>query len=121
MIKKEFPDVPVIAGGTNTKDAARYIRQWNQGDIPLLLCHPASISHGVNLQAGSHIILWYGLTWSLEQYLQLNARLHRHGQKKGVIVHHLIVKGTVDGRVFRALKSKFKTQSELLDYLKGRR
>jgi len=119
MIRKMFPKAPVIAGGTNTKDAAKYIKQWNLGEIPLLLCHPASLSHGVNLQAGSHIILWYGLTWSLEQYLQLNARLHRHGQKKGVIVHHLIVKGTVDGRVFRALKAKFKTQSELLDYLKG--
>lgn len=119
MIKKVFPKAPVIAGGTKAKDAAHYMREWNKGNIPLLLCHPASLSHGVNLQAGSHIILWYGLTWSSEQYLQLNKRLHRDGQQHAVIVHHMIVKGTVDTRVFKALEAKVKTQTEFLDYIKG--
>ena len=119
MIKKVFPNAPVIAGGVKREDAAKYMREWNKGNIPLLLCHPQSLSHGVNLQTGSHIILWYGLTWSAEQYLQLNKRLHRDGQQNAVIVHHMIVKGTVDMRVYRALEAKVKTQIEFLDYIKG--
>ncbi len=118
MIRNKYPNVPVIAGGTKPSEAAQYIKQWNAGEIPLLLCHPASLSHGVNLQTGSHIIVWYGLTWSLEQYLQFNARLHRQGQKKGVVVHHLVCEDTIDERVMTALKSKFKGQKQLLDYLK---
>ncbi len=119
MILKVFPNTPVIAGGCSATDAAKYIKQWNNGELPLLLCHPASISHGVNLQAGSHIMLWFGLTWSLEQYLQLNKRLHRFGQKNVVVVHHLVARGTIDERVMTALKNKFKGQKALLDYLKG--
>ncbi len=119
MILSKFPDAPVVAGGTKASDTVRYIRMWNAGELPLLLCHPASLSHGVNLQAGSHIILWYGLTWSLEHYLQFNARLHRNGQKRAVIVHHLVAEHTIDERVMLALKNKFKNQSEFLNYLKG--
>ena len=119
MIKQVFPKAPIIAGGTKRQDAAKYMREWNKGNIPLLLCHPQSLSHGVNLQTGSHLIIWYGLTWSAEQYLQLNKRLHRDGQQNAVIVHHMIVKNTVDVRVYRALRSKVKTQAEFLDYIKG--
>ena len=121
MIKKAFPKVPYIAGGVAASTAVKLINQWNRGKLPLLLCHPASLSHGVNLQTGGHTILWYGLTWSLEQYLQLNKRLHRNGQKSAVVVHHLIVPDSVDERVMKALTAKFKTQSELLDYLRGKR
>lgn len=119
MIKKVFPKAEVIAGGVPARKANRIIADWNAKKVPLLLCHPASISHGVNLQQGSHLLLWYGLTWSLEQYLQLNKRLHRIGQTKTVVIHHLVVKGSVDERIMSALKAKFKTQSELLDYLRG--
>lgn len=118
MILEKYPGTPVIASGTTVEQATDYIKRWNKGEIPLLLCHPASISHGVNLQAGSHIIVWFGMTWSLEQYLQFNARLYRQGQKYAVIIHHLIAKGTIDERVLRALKGKFKTQKSLLDYLR---
>jgi SNF2 family DNA or RNA helicase len=121
MIKKVFPKVPYIAGGVSASTATKLINQWNRGELPLLLCHPASLSHGVNLQTGGHTVLWYGLTWSLEQYLQLNKRLHRNGQKSAVVIHHLIVPDSVDERVMKALKAKFKTQSELLDYLRERR
>ena len=121
MILSKFPNTPIIAGGTSASDTATYIKKWNNKDIPLLLCHPASLSHGVNLQAGSHIIVWYGLTWSLEQYLQLNARLHRQGQKRGVVVHHFVCEGTIDEKIMTALKSKFKGQRQLLEYLKGLR
>lgn len=118
MIKKKFPKAPVIAGGTSAQEAGSLIKKWNKGEIPLLLCHPASLSHGVNLQTGSHIIIWYGLTWSLEQYLQFNARLHRQGQRNTVVVHHLVMQDTIDMQVMKALKNKFKGQNELLQYLK---
>ena len=118
MIRKKLGQVPIIAGGTSAKVAAKYISSWNKGSIPLLLCHPASISHGVNLQAGGHILLWYGLTWSLEQYLQLNGRLHRQGQKNAVVVNHLVMRNTVDESVMQALRDKDSNQKKLLQYLK---
>jgi len=121
IIKKKFPKAPIIAGGVSASEAGFLIKQWNAGEIPLLLCHPASLSHGVNLQTGSHLIIWYSLTWSLEQYLQFNARLHRQGQQNTVVVHHLVCEDTVDERVIKALKSKFKGQKQLLDYLRGLR
>lgn len=119
MIRKKFPKAPVIAGGVNQNEKTRLIKLWNKGKIPLLLCHPASLSHGVNLQTGGNIILWYGIPWSLEQYLQFNARLHRFGQLNTVFVHHLLVSGTIDEKIYLALKNKFKSQEELLNYLKG--
>jgi SNF2 family DNA or RNA helicase len=118
MIRREFPKAPIIAGGTNNKDAIQYIQQWNKGELPLLLCHPLSLSHGVNLQAGGCNIVWYCQTWSLEQYQQFNKRLHRMGQKNGVVIHHLVIKNTIDDRVSRALKQKDMTQQALLDFLK---
>jgi len=119
MIQKAFKGVPVIAGGTSAKAASEYIKKWNSGQIPLLLCHPASLSHGVNLQSGGHLLLWYGLTWSLEQYIQLAGRLHRQGQKRAVIIHHLVMKGTVDEAVMSALARKDTSQRALLDALKA--
>jgi len=117
MIKKEFPNAPVIAGQSKD-DPIKVINDWNKGNIPLLLCHPAALSHGVNLQAGSHIILWYGLPWSLEHYQQLIGRLHRQGQQNTVVVHHLIAEGTIDERVLKALQSKRTVQDMLLEYLR---
>jgi len=119
LIKNKYPNAPIIAGGVKAEEAGRLIRLWNEGEIPLLICHPASLSHGVNLQMGGHIIVWYALTWSLEQFLQFNARLHRQGQINQVIIHFLVCEGTIDERVLKALQSKFKGQKEFLDYLKG--
>jgi SNF2 family DNA or RNA helicase len=96
------------------------IADWNDGKIPVLLAHPASVGYGLNLQDGGHVIVWYGLTWSLEQYQQANARLYRQGQQKPVIVHHLIAEGTVDEQVMRALKHKDTSQASLLAALKDR-
>ena len=118
MIKKKFPKAPIIAGGTKPKDALRHFRDWNEGKIPLLLCHPASLAHSINLQRGSHIILFYGLPWSPEHYQQLIARLDRSGQRKNVIVHHLIIQGSIDEKVFKALSLKIKGQADFLEYLK---
>lgn len=119
MLTKEFgSSVPVIAGGTSQEQTSLYIKKWNDGQIPLMFCHPASLSHGINLQAGGHILLWYGLTWSLEQYLQLNGRLYRQGQQNAVFIHHLIMKNTVDEAVVLAINSKTKTQESLFKYIK---
>ena len=95
------------------------ITAWNRGEIPILFAHPAAAGHGLNLQEGGHIIVWFGLPWSLELYQQANARLHRQGQEQGVIVHHLLCEGTVDEKVIAALQNKDATQRELLDALKG--
>lgn len=77
------------------------IDRWNKGGIPILLAHPQSAGHGLNLQKGGHIIVWFSLTWSLEYYQQANARLDRQGQTESVIVHHLVAKGTVDEIVLK--------------------
>jgi SNF2 family DNA or RNA helicase len=96
------------------------IKKWNSGETPILLTHPASAGHGLNLQAGGHIIVWFGLTWSLELYQQANARLHRQGQTENVIIHHLVAKGTVDEDVMKALGSKEVNQNMLLEAVKAR-
>ena len=118
MIKKLWPDTAVIAGGIKQHDAVSIIERWNRGQIPLLVCHPASVARGLNLQAGSHIILWHALTWSADHYEQLNGRLYRQGQKHPVIINHLIFKDTIDEVVARALENKITTQRELLEALK---
>ena len=96
------------------------ITQWNRGDIPVMLAHPASAAYGLNLQAGGNTIVWFGLNWSLELYQQANARLHRQGQKEKVIVHHLVVDCGADAMVMDALQSKRATQDGLLEALKAR-
>ena len=103
-------------GLKDSKDIAK----WNKGEIPILLVHPASAGHGLNLQYGGNIIVWFGLTWSLELYKQANARLHRQGQKQSVIIHHLVTKGTVDEDVMKALGNKEVNQNMLLEAVKAR-
>lgn len=92
---------------------------WNAGKVQVMLAHPASAGHGLNLQAGGSIIIWFGLTWSLELYQQFNARLHRQGQEQGVIVHHLVALGTMDERVMRALREKDEGQSSLMQAVRA--
>ena len=118
MLREEFGDIPVIAGGTPRKDVTKFIGQWNNQELSLLCCHPASLAHGLNLQTGGHIIVWYGLTWSLEHYLQFNGRLHRQGQTNTVVIHHLVAKNTVDEVVMDALENKRQVQEYVLDYYK---
>lgn len=113
-IQGRFKDAKTLNGPED-------IKAWNEGQIPMLLAHPASVGYGLNLQAGGHIIVWYGLTWSLELYQQANARLYRQGQKHAVIVHHLIAAGTVDEQVMEALEKKDTSQAALLMALKERR
>lgn len=96
------------------------IKDWNAGNVQVMLAHPASAGHGLNLQAGGSIIIWYGQTWSLELYQQFNARLYRQGQQNHVIIHHLIMKGTHDEDVITALNRKNRSQSELMDSIKAK-
>lgn len=96
------------------------IAAWNEQKIPLLLAHPASAGHGLNLQAGGHIIVWFGLPWSLELYEQANARLYRQGQKESVIIHHLVAEGTADERVMESLQGKHDVQQSLMAALKAK-
>ena len=101
-------------------DSPDVIRMWNDGEIDVLLAHPASASYGLNLQAGGNHIIWFGLTWNYEQYVQANARLHRQGQTEKVIVHHLVSQGTRDTDVMKALEHKDEAQQYVLDSLKAR-
>ena len=96
------------------------IVDWNNGEIPVAVIHPASAGHGLNLQAGGSTLVWFGLTWSLELYQQTNARLWRQGQCDTVVIHHIIAKDTIDEDVMLALKRKDKTQSCLIDAVKAR-
>ena len=95
------------------------IRDWNDGNIPVAVIHPASAGHGLNLQSGGSTLIWFGLTWSLELYQQTNARLWRQGQKETVIIHHIITEGTVDNHVLKVLQSKEKTQDSLINAVKA--
>lgn len=94
---------------------------WNQGRIQVLLAHPASTGHGLNLQFGGHIIIWYGLTWSLELYEQANARLHRSGQVYPTVVHHLIATDTIDEEIMKRLREKKVSQEDVKDAIIARR
>ena len=99
-------------------DTSEDIDAWNRGEIPVALAHPASIGHGLNLQEGGHITIWYGLTWSLELYQQANERLNRPGQTQVCRVYHLVLKGTHDERVLVSLKNKDKGQAAAIEALR---
>ena len=96
------------------------ISDWNAGKIPVALIHPASAGHGLNIQEGGHILIWFGLTWSLELYQQTNARLWRQGQSETVTIHHIVCRDTVDSDVLAVLKSKDVTQEKLIAAVKAR-
>ena len=99
-------------------DTSKDIDDWNAGNIPLALIHPASAGHGLNLQEGGCTIVWFGLTWSLELYQQANERLNRPGQQHVCRIYHLILKGTHDERVLKALANKDKGQAAAIEALR---
>lgn len=100
--------------------SSRDISEWNSGKIPVALIHPASAGHGLNLQSGGSTLVWFGLTWSLELYQQTNARLWRQGQTADtVVIQHIIVKGTIDEQIMKALKTKDTTQAALITAVKA--
>lgn len=109
--------VPWIGGGVATKVASKLEDQWNRGELPQLLGHPASMAHGLNLQGVNSAVIFYSLTWDLEYYDQLISRAWRQGQKDRVVVYRIIAKRTIDEAVVATLKFKDKTQTRLLDAL----
>lgn len=116
-IQKRFKHCRTLRKGADgSKDTA----DWNAGKIQLLAVHPASAGHGLNLQDGGSTIVWFGLTWSLELYQQANARLHRQGQKRSVLIHHLIAEDTIDEDVMDALQTKAAGQDALMMAVKAR-
>ena len=108
-----FPDARVLK-------SVQDLRDWNEGKIKMALLHPASAGHGLNLQHGGNIIVWFSITWNLELYQQANKRLHRPGQKNKVIIHHLIAKNTEDERVMQALTDKAGGQNAMLEAVKAK-
>lgn len=101
-------------------DTPEDIRRWNSGEYPVMLIHPASAGHGLNLQQGGSTIAWFSLPWSLELYTQTVDRLYRQGQRSGTVsVIHITAKDTIDGRIVKALKDKDAVQSALIDAVKA--
>lgn len=101
-------------------DSDASIKKWNAGQLQVGLIHPASAGHGLNLQSGGNILVWFGITWSLELYQQTVARLWRQGQTEGTVsVIHIVTDGTVDERILKALEAKDLTQSALIDAVKA--
>ena len=112
-LRKAFPNAVVLS------KSASEIADWNAGKIKILLAHPQSAAHGINLQAGGALIVWYGLTYSYELYAQFNARLHRQGQAKPVRIIHLVVNGGIDASMLPLLSAKAQTQDALMNYLRS--
>jgi SNF2 family DNA or RNA helicase len=115
-IVDRFPSAVDLRSG----DVAGTIAAFNEGRIPLLIGHPASMGHGLNLQGACHHVIWFGITWNLEHYDQAIARVYRQGQdSKKVFVYHISAKDTLDERVVKVLEMKKKTQDDLLRALKN--
>ena len=117
-LKKAFPAAPVIGSGVIGTKLDDIINAWNAGDIPVLLAHPMSAGHGLNLQGSGHAVIWYSLTWSLEIYEQFIRRIWRQGQKNHIVVHHVVAVDTVDEAIMLAIQRKDKTQQNLLNAVK---
>ena len=111
-IREKYPFAVHISDSPNT------VNRWNRGQIKMLLAHPKSAGHGLNLQQGGCTVVWFGLNWSLELYQQFNARLYRQGQEKPVVIYHLVVTDSIDETVMESLKHKNATQRSLLNALK---
>lgn len=111
-ILAKYPYATLLGNNPKTQD------DWNAGKIRMLVTHPKSVGHGLNLQHGGNILVWYGLTWSLELYKQTNKRLHRKGQKRTVVVHHILTEGTIDMRVMESLKQNGMTEAGFLNALR---
>lgn len=113
MLLERFPKL------AHPIDEAGAVKAWNRQEIPLLVAHPASAGHGLNLQHGGHTQVWTTLDWDLELFMQGVKRSHRQGQKHPVVVHLLMGEHTVDHRIRRTLLEKQNVQDDLLDFLRS--
>ncbi len=113
-LRKAFPQ------GIELRDEKDVVERWNAGDVPLLFIHPASAGHGLNLQEGGRILVWFGIPWSYDLYSQTNARIDRQGQTRRPFVHHIVTSNTIDERIMVALRDKRAVQDVLMEALKER-
>lgn len=121
-ILERFGNLPTLGSGLSIKKMESLIDRFNAGEIPVLLGHPASMGHGLNLQGSCHHVIWFGITWNLEYYDQAIARVYRQGQTADrVFVYHIAAKETLDEKVLKVLQTKDKTQQTLLSALKAHR
>lgn len=120
-LKEKFgKDVPYIGGGVTAKRSAILERMWNNGELPILIGHPQSIGHGLNLQEAGHHVCWHSPTWNYELYDQFIRRVLRQGNKsKRIFVHHIIARNTIDHAILTAVKSKRNGQNALFAALKS--
>lgn len=117
-LREVFPAAPAYRGGLSQKEATQIKSDFNSDKIPVLFAHPKAASLGLNLQEGSaHNICWFTPTYSLEEFIQSEARLWRQGQDRGVVVHHILSRGTVDHAIMAALEAKDGTQQFLIKQL----
>ena len=114
-LQERFPHAVDLRG-----DVQGIVRQWNAGELQMVLAQPQSAGHGLNMQAGGHTVCWYALNHSLEQYIQANGRIHRQGQEHPVVVHHLVARGTVDEDIMEVLRARDSAQNALLEGLRRR-
>lgn len=117
-LQKLFPNAPHIGSGVTGKEMQTIIDDWNQGKHTVLLAHPQSAGHGLNLQGAGYAVIWFSNTWSLEIYEQFIRRLWRQGQRNNIIVHQIIAKDTIDEAIVKAIHSKDKTQQALMNAIK---
>lgn len=109
QLLKEFDNAVLFDG------SPEMVHEWNAGNIPILMIHPASAGHGLNLQFGGNTLIWYTIPWGLEYYLQCNKRLHRPGQTRPVVIHHILTKNTIDTKILRTIEQKENKEQALLD------
>lgn len=114
-----FGTVPHLGAGVTMRESQQIANAWNSGKLPVLLGHPQSIAHGLNLQEAGRAVIWYSLTWDLELYDQFVRRVWRQGQTGRVFVYRVLAEDTVDVAVLRAIRAKTKTQGALLDALRA--
>jgi len=121
LLKKAKLKSAVIQGGTKATQAKKYVDQWNEDKLDVLLCQPQGVSHGINLQYGSgRDVIWFGLTDIPEVYEQFNGRIYRPGVTSNVRVHHLIAEGTVESQILARLQDRAAGQQGMLNWLRDR-
>ena len=117
-LRARFPKAKFFADAKTATEQQALLAAWNAGKVPMLVAHPASVGHGLNLQHGGNTLVWMTLTFSRENYEQMIARLARRGQENVTTVYRLVCPGTVDDVVVEALREKKETERSLLDSLK---
>lgn len=117
----QFNNSPFIDGSSKDRDVSRLLKRWDKGTLPVLFGHPDSVAHGLNLQGRGGIVIFFAMTWNLENYEQFIQRVWRQGQKRRVIVYSIVARNTVDEDMVESIKIKDHNQTTLLEAMQRRR